>query len=46
MPDAATEKEVDERLEPCPVCGSLNFNRECEKCVELREEVLLMGLLA
>jgi recombinational DNA repair protein RecR len=46
MPDTATETQVEERLEPCPACGSLNFNRECEECVELREEVLLMGLLA
>jgi len=46
MPDIAVETQVEERLEPCPDCGSLNFNRECEKCVELREEVLLMGLLA
>ncbi|MBI1984196.1 MAG: hypothetical protein HYS61_08360 [Acidobacteria bacterium] len=46
MPDIATETEVAERQEPCPKCGSLNFNRRCEECVELRQEALLMGLLA
>ena len=46
MSDIVTATEIEERQEPCPTCGSLNFNRECQECVELREEVLLMGLLA
>ncbi len=32
--------------EPCPACGSLEFNPHCARCVDIRQECLLLGMSA
>jgi hypothetical protein len=31
------------QVEPCPACGSVEFNPRCPRCAEVREQCLLLG---
>lgn len=31
------------QVEPCRICGSIEFNPKCPECVEVHEQCILLG---